>query len=241
MTNEYDGMLDEAEEMSEVEIAEKLSQVGEFDVDRLKEAFKDRPLEEIEAMEGLIDDLKLAADGPEKRRAWAALGISAGIEALRLAKKVLLATIVAICVLVSPARAGIFNIDNPYVDKVVQASKRTRGGLGVNLNAVSATVGYVPIVWDKKRSYWDLGFGVSAKKFNTQEVLYGGGLSINLLAMAHDGLKNLFGDRVGFLDLPGTWLGVSVASPKPDHIDARWDYKEKIQIQLTYAWFGGAK
>ena len=153
----------------------------------------------------------------------------------------LIVSVLAVFFLTKSAKAGIFNSQNSYVKRVIDASKRTRGGVGTNLNAVSSTVGYVPVVWDKKRSYWDVGFGISTKKFNLDDVSYGGGISINLLAMAHDGLKNLFGDRVGFLDLPGTWLGVNVASPKPDHIDARWDYKEKIQIELTYAFFGGAK
>ena len=154
---------------------------------------------------------------------------------------VLVVSVLATFFLTRSAKAGIFDPKNPVIKKVTEASKRTRGGWGVNLNAVSTTAGYVPIVWDKKRSYWDIGFGANAKKFDSETVTYGGGFSINLLAMAHDGLKNLFGDRVGFLDLPGAWLGVSITSPKPDHIDARWDYREKINIELTYAFFGGSK
>lgn len=152
---------------------------------------------------------------------------------------VLLIVMVAVTFFVTrPAKAGIADLD-PFFDHVKLASKRTRAGIAIDLNAKTKGVAYVPLAWHKKRGYWDIGLGYNGKKFQGGSIAPGFG--INLVAIGHDLLKNVLGDRVGLLPLPGLWVGVNISTPSLDNISAKWDYKEKIDIYLTYAFFGGAK
>jgi len=233
--NKYSKMLNKAEENAEDKIAERLAGI-EFDGSKMKEAFKDNP-EAAAAMDKLTAHLGDSANAAEKKKAWQQFGLKAGMKALRLAKKALLPLVL---VLMGPlsASAGMLDLTG-FFDGVKKASDRSRMGIAIDLNATTKTVGYTPLAWDKRRGYWDIGLGFNAKKFDQSNI--SAGIGLNLVAMTHDLLKNVWGQRVGILPIPGLWIGPVISAPPLENIKIRWDYKERIDIYITYAFFGGTK
>ncbi|MFH1742794.1 MAG: hypothetical protein ABIH23_27635 [bacterium] len=228
----YSGAFDEAEAEFDEEFAGKL----------VKSDFSDKALADLtpeggpdkEAMEKFIAEVKAAANAEAAKDAWLNLSGKVGSVLLKAAKKVITSGL-AILFLVIGAQAGILDLD-PFLDGVGKASKRTRAGLAVNLKGTTKGVGYIPLAWDDKRGYWDIGLGINAKKFNNGSI--GVGLGLNLVNLGHDLLKNIFKDRVGLLPVPGLYIGPVISTPSFDNITARWDYREKIDFYITYALFG---
>ena len=211
---------------------------------RLQSLFPRLASKDKAALNKLIVSVQRATRDNQRKQAVNQFKKAASAAALRLVKsaakgaiKAMLSIAVVLC-LASSAQAGILDLD-PFLDGVKKASKQSRYGLAVNLKGTTKGVGYIPLAWDKKRGYWDIGLGINAKKWDNGSI--GAGIGLNLVNIGHDLLKNIFKDRVGLLPIPGLYIGPVISTPSFDNISARWDYREKIDFYLTYALFGPKK
>ena len=102
--SEYDDMLDEAEENAEEKIAEKLAGT-KTDLSKLEDAFKDGPNKEH--MNQLVAKLKSSADSAAKKKAWKEFGVSAGLNALKAARKAIFPALLVMLAVSAPAIAQI--------------------------------------------------------------------------------------------------------------------------------------
>ena len=236
---DFDNADAEAAKETDEELKGYLKDVLGIDMEKMKADFPHMADQEI--INSLIENVDKAtskAELVEKWRAAGALLTKEGLEAakttFKIAKEVFLVLTLGLF-MATPASAGILDLDG-FFDGVKTASERSRVGIAVNLKGQTKGVGYTPLAWDSKRGYWDIGLGFNAKKFNDGAI--GVGLGINLVAMGHDLLKNLWGGRVGILPVPGLWVGPVISAPALNNISARWDHKEKIDFYLTYAFFG---
>lgn len=197
--------------------------------------------EDREAVNNILLDLSLHTSKAERVKAWEKFKESVAESTFTLVKNgasAALKAILCLAVLVMPASAGLVDLD-PFWAGAAKASKRSRVGVSINLNGLSEGDAYLPLAWDKKRNYWDLGVGFDGPDFKSAD--FSPGFSFNLVALGHDALKNILGDRVGLLPIPGLWIGVKITAPPLNDIKQKWDYKDKISVSVTYALFGGSE
>lgn len=227
----YSDAFDEAEKEFDEEFGGKL----------VKSDFSDKALEDLcpeggpdrEAMLKFIAEARAAVDAEKAKEAWLKLGGKVGGVLLKAAKKAITGGVM-LAFLAMSSWAGVVSLNDP-LDWLKEHANKSRAGGAVNFRAEVGGAAYLPLAWDKRHGYWEMGVGYTHFEKGVDHAT--AAFSINLVTTFHDGIKRLLGHRVGVLPLPDLWLGPYIEAPPLDNIREKWVIGERTGIQFVWRCF----